>query len=147
LNWDFFPFRRRISKKAYLVEDHDRIRFRRIDSNTHGTEDENLEDKLEASAGSGVLDPCAKLPAMLQATLQGILQGAGPVDCYYKVLTGRVVEREFRARQPSAFLFLASSFLAFLPWAVQVLRALDGLGSCRLLRGLRLPRLLQIVAG
>ena len=49
----FLSFRRRISKKAYLVEGHDRIRFRRIDSDTHGTEDENLEDKLEASARSG----------------------------------------------------------------------------------------------
>jgi hypothetical protein len=40
-----------------------------------------------------VLAPWAKL----QAVLQGILQGAGPVGCYYKVikvLTGRVIERE-----------------------------------------------------
>jgi len=40
-----------------------------------------------------VLEPWAKLQAMLQ----GILQGVGPVGCCYKVLTGRVVEREFRA--------------------------------------------------
>jgi hypothetical protein len=36
-----------------------------------------------------VLAPWAKLQAMLQ----GILQGAGPVGCCYKVLTGRTVER------------------------------------------------------
>jgi hypothetical protein len=29
--------------------------------------------------------------------LQGILQGAGPVGCGYKVFTGRAVEREFKA--------------------------------------------------
>jgi hypothetical protein len=29
--------------------------------------------------------------AILQAMLQGILQGAGPVGCYYKVLTRRFV--------------------------------------------------------
>jgi hypothetical protein len=29
--------------------------------------------------------------AILQAMLQGILQGAGPVGCYYEVLTGRFV--------------------------------------------------------
>jgi len=40
-----------------------------------------------------VLEPWAKLQAMLQ----GILQGVGPVGCCYKVLTGRVVEREFKA--------------------------------------------------
>jgi len=36
-----------------------------------------------------VLAPWAKLQAMLQ----GILQGAGPVGCYYKVLTGRAGPR------------------------------------------------------
>jgi hypothetical protein len=48
-----------------------------------------------------VLEPWAKLQAMLQAMLQGILQGAGPVGYCYKVLTGRVVERELRACWPS----------------------------------------------
>ena len=40
-----------------------------------------------------MLEPWAKLQAMLQ----GILQGAGPVGCCYKALIGRVVESEFRA--------------------------------------------------
>ena len=88
--------------------------------------------------------------AKLQAVLQGILQGAGPVGCYYKVikvLTGRVIEREvqgvllnaslgragprFRHFVPgSSFLIslcLAFLFLGSLPWALEVLRALDGL--------------------
>jgi len=48
-----------------------------------------------------VLAPWAKLQAMLQ----GILQEAGPVGYYYKVLTykvliGREVELEFRACGP-----------------------------------------------
>ena len=38
-----------------------------------------------------------ELWANLQAMLQGILQGAGPVGYYYKVLTGRIVKRKFRA--------------------------------------------------
>jgi len=39
--------------------------------------------------------------AKLQAMLQGILQGAGPVGYYYKVLTRCFVERKFRACWPS----------------------------------------------
>jgi len=48
--------------------------------------------------------------------LQGILQGAGPVGSYYKVLTGRVVEREFRARW--------LSFQVFRSWILLVLGVL-----------------------
>ena len=44
-----------------------------------------------------MLAPWAKLQAMLQS----VLEGAGLVGCYYKVLTGRVVEREFKACWPS----------------------------------------------
>ena len=56
-----------------------------------------------------MLGPWAKLQAMLQ----GILQGAGPVGCYHKVLTGCVIEREFRACWP---LFLGVLFLDVLFW-------------------------------
>jgi hypothetical protein len=82
----------------------------------------------------------------LQAMLQGTLQGAGPVGCCFKVLSVRVVEREFRACWPLflgvffldilllnprswilvpsvlflflAFSFLVFSFLAFGSWAL-----------------------------
>ena len=62
-----------------------------------------------------MLEPWAKLQAMLQ----GILQGAGPVGCCYKVLTGRVVERELRAGGPSflgvSWVFVSRS--SFLEWS------------------------------
>jgi hypothetical protein len=61
-----------------------------------------------------VLEPWAKLQAMLQ----GILQGAGPVGCY-KVLTGRVVEREFRGAGPRFWAFPGCfvSRSSFLEWS------------------------------
>jgi hypothetical protein len=67
-----------------------------------------------------------ELWANLQAMLQGILQGAGPVGYYYKVLTGRIVKRKFRALLALVFgrfvpgvlvlgvLFLDPCFRAFL---------------------------------
>jgi hypothetical protein len=56
-----------------------------------------------------VLEPWAKL----QAILQGILQGAGPGGCYYKVLTGLFV--------------IGSSFLVLR--VLGVLGALGALGA------------------
>ena len=101
--------------------------------------------------------------AKLQAMLQGILQGAGPVGCYYKVLTGRVVKREFKACWPSfrGVLFLDVLFLdvllldprswilvpgVFVPGVlvpgVRVLGVTIGGPG-----GFRLTRLLRVVAG
>jgi hypothetical protein len=67
-----------------------------------------------------VLAPWVKL----QAVLQGMLQAAGPVDCYYKVLTGRVVERKFKACWPSfiGVLFLDPCFRCFLDVLILVPR-------------------------
>jgi hypothetical protein len=101
-----------------------------------------------------VLAPWAKLQAMLQ----GILQGAGPVGCYYKVLTGRVVKREFKACWPSFWgvLFLDVLLLDPRSWilvpgvfvpgvlvpGVRVLGVTIGGPG-----GFRLTRLLRVVAG
>ena len=60
-----------------------------------------------------MLEPWAKLQAMLQ----GILQGVGPVGCCYKVLTGRVVEREFRACGPRFWAFPGCLFLDPRSWS------------------------------
>jgi hypothetical protein len=98
-----------------------------------------------------VLEPWAKLQAMLQA--------AGPVGYYYKMLTGRFATgSSFLDPRFGRFLgililvlvpgssFLTFLLLAFLSWALRVLEVLgalgaarlDGLGSRRPLRGLRL---------
>ena len=84
-----------------------------------------------------------------------MLQAAGPVGYYYKVLTGRVVEREFRACWP-LFLgvswafrssFLAFSFLVFGSWALLVRALLVLVVASSGPGGFRLTRLLRVVAG
>ena len=57
-----------------------------------------------------MLEPWAKLQAMLQ----GILQGVGPVGCCYKVLTGRA--------GPRFWAFPGCLFLDPRSWSVRPLR-------------------------
>jgi hypothetical protein len=95
--------------------------------------------------------------ALLQAMLQGILEGEGPVGHYLKVLKGvLLIERSVAGSSflvprfwafvlgvlflnPRSWVFilllagrfvLGSSFLAFLSWALRVLGALGALATC-----------------